>query len=270
MPRLLLSVVLLAAMITPLVTVPMGQGPFATTSTRSSYALTIGPAVVKPKIDGMWQAREWDDASEVELGYYTRVNNLGSAYLRLKYDNASLYLLYDVLSDNGNTLPPGHEQFVLASFDTNNDGWSTDEPAKDFILTFQVNGTGLTLRWYPGRPLSSVTNQTVAAQHVGASPHSTARHRTYEASIPTSPLLSSAPPANPNTIGFNACAIDVYGNVLCLLIPGPVQAELTFGTVVVPENLDFLLPLLATLAFLSFVNRLRKRNPNFRTATDPV
>jgi hypothetical protein len=253
MIRPVTSRILLLLVICLLASTPAGQGQTSTT-TSSGNALTVGLSRVKPTIDGVWGYGEWSDANEARLAYYFKqVNHLGQAYLRLKYDKNNLYLLFDVTSDNGTTSPP-RVQFILISFDTNNDGFSANDTTNDFFMTFSVNGTRLNLNWFGTRP--SYVGEILGAQHVGFSPHLTPPHRVYEVSIPTSLVLRE----NLTAIGFNACADDSYGNILCISDPNsPFQVELTFASIAVPENITLLLPLLVTLGILSLFGNERKR-----------
>jgi hypothetical protein len=149
----------------------------------------------------------------------------------MKYDATSFYLLFDVTSDVGKS--SSHRmQFILLSFDTNNDGFSTNDTQNDFFMTFSVNGTRLVFEWFGTRP--HYVGEILAAQSLGSSPNLDAPHRIYELSIPTSIVFRD----NLTTIGFNACANDSYGNLMCLTDPQnpPFQIELTFAQANTPTT----------------------------------
>lgn len=187
-----------------------------------------------------------------------KVDPAGEAYIRLKHDNATFYGLIDVVSDNGSTWKEAGKSTccagsVILFFDGNNDGSLSLGDKSDYtigVTTF--GGTNLTNFSNAGDFISQISVQSTLSQ----SPHSNRSHRIYELSIPMQPLVKKATVTQEGfVVGFAISVQDSYKNLLALM-PTSQLTKLQLGESVVPENIDFLIPLLLVLAFMS-LNRKR-------------
>jgi hypothetical protein len=237
----------------------------AANSQLTGVHIVASTAVVKPSIDGLWQTGEWDDANEYQYSYaYFQVNLSAEAYVRCKHDNASLYWLIDVPSDNGSVYVKGEQKWTgtaAFSFDTDMDGISQIDPADlGFVTTTSGNGTSLNFLY--NKPTWS--SQINAAQQLGVSPHSSKLHRVYEISMPFESLLQyNARVDNLPAIYVDLTVTDSYGNGLDLSWP-PHISVLEFGAIPIPENIEPLIPLV--LAILTLISCLHRKNVHIRTA----
>ena len=118
--------------------------------------------------DGKWTtAEEWKDAPEIKLGYYATFAayypSMGTAYLRIKHDDSTLYFLIDAVS---NTNPTG----VAGT------GWSFAgiflDPNNDKSETILQDDSMQTVTWMSGKPEFTIFTGTKGgwSRTVGHSP----------------------------------------------------------------------------------------------------
>ncbi len=245
------------AIIVLILRLPIANAQTTSSMTLSGVRIVAGEALVKPRIDGVWQRGEWDDANEYGFSsVYYDVNGLGEAYVRCKHDNSSIYWLIDVPSDNGATYANGGQNVTgtaAFSFDRDMDGLNRIDPADlGFVITGSGNDTLLSFIF--GKP--AWASQVNATQRLGISPHSSKLHRIYEISMPLEPLLQyNNRVDNLPAVNLDLTVTDAYGNGLDLSGP-PYLTILEFGALAVPESPDPLIPLeLAILILVICVHR---------------
>jgi hypothetical protein len=217
---------------------------------------------VKPDIDGVWQLNEWNDANELQLSPCN-----GEAYMSLKHDKSSLFGIVDVVSDNGSTWMEcskgPYDGVAIFTFDADNDGTAVfTQGGRTYEVGFNQLWPNIT--FVSDSALSFKSRISVAVM-LGPSPHNSTNHRIYEFSIPLQPLTSYAPLENgTSVIGFNLLVQYNKGNdAICNITnatlgpgKGPASlAELYFGLIVVPENIDLIMPLMFALMVLSISKR---------------
>jgi hypothetical protein len=229
-PMLLIAVGIVA-MLGPL---HSGYAP----TTTGSPSLIVGTAAVRPDIDGVWQASEWNDAVEARLALYSKqVNNKGEVYVRLKHDNNSLYGLIDAVSDNGSTwIDDGNTVTGSAQmfFDGNNNGFIDLGDKNDFVLVISPNdkGKGLYVQ-FQSLDGANFTTQALVDDELGPSPHSSASHRVYEISVPMKLITGGTQGTQSKTIGFNIGVQDSYQNLLTL---SKNQSPVETAIIVIVQN----------------------------------
>lgn len=234
-------------------------------STTTSKVLVAGMAVVKPSIDGVWQVGEWNDANEYKLPfYYGNANGKGEAYFRIKYDNASLYWLIDVPSDNGSVPVVNGQKTTTAALirlDLNIDGYSSNDPADSF-LAISTNYATNDFAWFFGKP--SWSSQVNATQELGLSTHSSQPHRIYEISMPLTPLFHYGKRGIDNLPAINVDVLvsDSYGNLLDLLPESGSTSlimQLELGMKPVAENIQPIIPIVLAVLVIGFYSRRKNR-----------
>jgi hypothetical protein len=232
---------------------PVASSQTISTTTSSGVHIVAGVAVVKPRIDGVWQKGEWDDANEYRFSTVTyEVNGMSEAYVRCKHDNASLYCLIDVPSDSGATYTRGGQNYTgdaAFSFDRDMDGLNQIDPA-DLGFDITAIGNKTLLSFIFNEPAWS--SQVNVTQQLGGSPHSNNSHKVYEISMPLGPLLQynkNAQSDNLPAVNLDLTVTDSYGNRMDLSGP-PYLSVLEIGVMPVPEGIDPLLPLAPVMLIL--------------------
>lgn len=240
---------------------PIVNSQTGLTTTSGGVHIVAGVAVVKPRVDGVWQTGEWDDANEYRFSsVYYEVNGIGEAYVRCKHDNSSLYWLIDVPSDSGATYAKGGQNnpgTLAFEFDRDMDGVSNIDPA-DLGFTVTPSGNNTLLDFLFNKPAWS--SQIYATQQLGVSPHSNKVHRVYEISMPFEPLLQYNKHSltdNLPVVNVDVTVTDGYGNGLDLSGP-PYLSVLEFGVMPIPESIEPLVPLAFAILMLVFCSKKQK------------
>jgi hypothetical protein len=130
-----------------------------------------------------------------------------------------------------------------------NDGTFQLNDKSDYVIGFSP---GYTTASYVSKSFSNFSSQVVAGIALGPSPHSSARHRIYEFSVPLQPLIEYAPLQNGEpVIGFELIVVYSRNGLCDVMGSSTLPAELIFSPIAVPENLDLILPLALFLVVIS-------------------
>jgi hypothetical protein len=229
--------------------------------------ITIGPAVVTPTIDGVWQSGEWDDATELKLSLYQTSTPNGEAYLRFKYDSSKFYGLVDVPSDDGSTFTQNGKTYHGAAAI----GFGTDDQQID-LTTNDPDGFTFSIGYDPNgkfgvynlKNAQNLLNDVEAAAELGASPHSTNPHRIWEYSIKIGDVVRSFTPKDTDgspLVRFFSFVSDSSNNLLNIRGEATGNVELKFGPTSLPEEISPALPLALTSAVLYLFARSASRRP---------
>jgi len=187
------------------------------------------PTNQPPTINGQWEPEEWGNAMVYNLtvGAY---NVRPRPTVRLLHDNASLYGLVDVPSDNGGTYVGSSGKpdwgFVSLTFyyGTVYPGGPTPSKAPWFWFIIDTNQTRLartSIVYYPSSNSTIVNEGILTWKHSSASTSLTTtslskeKHRIWEFSVQVFPYIVHRPlTQNGTNIGFDVDVWDSGGNAM--------------------------------------------------------
>jgi len=231
--------------------------------------VAVGPAAVRPVIDGRWHQAEWVNSIEYTLttGQSSPSKNV-SAYVRMMHDVNNLYGVLDVPSDNGATYINTNGDIswgaVLFVFYYGRFLNPTNQTQLYTLFALNTNETrmvnvGVYCRC-PGKDPNVISSASEAATTISATPHSSLNHRIWEFSFPIHPYVIEAPLDQNPAIGFDVTVIDSSGNQMSLVTLAQ-HAELTFVSIQVPElfNVPYMLPFALIMPLTLLFARHRRR-----------
>jgi len=229
----------------------------AQTTTTNAMTVIVGQASPVPTIDGQWQQGEWDGATEYKLTVGSQsITNRPT--MRLLHDNATLYVLVDVPSDNGSSyissdlgrtwgwvwiqfggLPGNH--FCVFAIKANQNQQASFNVVEGWVK-WSASGDGC------GASYEDINSHTAEVTALTTTIHSNATHRIFEFSIPLYPYIVNTPLSQYNSwMGLLGGVFDSAGHSFALVSGGMMgdYLSMTFAATPVPEatNIVFLLPL---------------------------
>jgi len=209
--------------------------------------ITVGTATVIPRIDGLWEPGEWNDAIEYNLTVGSPRQITIPAYIRMVHDSRNLLGIVDVPTDNGTSYinANGNRTWgaVLLSFYY---GAFLNPSNGTQLFTFFGLSTNQTeivsvsafCRCVHGVDANMISSYAHAATTLSVTPHSSSKHRVWEFSVPIYPYVIIAPMDTNPEISFDVTVIDSSGNTISLVNGSTQHAILTFVSTPVAEILS--------------------------------